>query len=443
MPIEISDNGEITGLKDFENGNSPLLRSAEVTELISSKPSFLVRWGVSILFAIALVLLTATWFIRYPDIVTAPALLNSINSPKEVLVKTPGKLTKLFVKEGQWVKRNELIGFMESTASHEEIIRLDAMLDSIAQKMRNNQADEVVQYLSVKFDQLGELQASHQTFSQSLLQFSSYLQNGFYLRKKKMLAADMLYLQQLHTELEQQKVLLNQDMSLTDSTFQAQESLKNDKVISSMDYRNEKSKLIARQLTLPQINSSIINNESQQHEKQKEIAELENQIQQQKNIFLQSLNTMRSNVEDWKKKYLLRAPVDGKIAFAGFLQENQELKSGQLICYCNPGNSNFYAEALIPQTNFGKVKIGQQVLLKFQAYPYQEFGSVKGEIEFINTISTDSGFIAKISMPEGLVTNYRKNIQYRMGLKAQAEIITADLRLAERFLNTLRKNIRK
>ena len=139
MPIEISDNGEITGLKDFENGNSPLLRSAEVTELISSKPSFLVRWGVSILFAIALVLLTATWFIRYPDIVTAPALLNSINSPKEVLVKTPGKLTKLFVKEGQWVKRNELIGFMESTASHEEIIRLDAMLDSIAQKMRNNQ----------------------------------------------------------------------------------------------------------------------------------------------------------------------------------------------------------------------------------------------------------------------------------------------------------------
>ncbi len=45
-----------------------------------------------------------------------------------------------------------------------------------------------------------------------------------------------------------------------------------------MEYRNEKSKLIAKQLSLPQINASIVSNESQQNEKRKEIAELENQI---------------------------------------------------------------------------------------------------------------------------------------------------------------------
>ena len=132
-----------------------------------------------------------------------------------------------------------------------------------------------------------------------------------------------------------------------------------------MDYRNEKSKFISKQMTLPQINSSIISNESQQHEKQKEIAELENQIQQQKNIYIQSLNTIKSQVEDWKKKYLLVAPIGGKISFATFLQENQELKSGQLICYVNPGNISYFAEVLIPQYNFGKINTGQEVLLKF------------------------------------------------------------------------------
>ena len=258
-----------------------------------------------------------------------------------------------------------------------------------------------------------------------------------------MLNADISYLQRLHAELLQQRKLLTQDLALADSTFQAQESLKKDKVISSMDYRAEKSKLIARQMTLPQVNSSIISNESQQHEKLKEIAELENQIRQQKNIFIQSLNTIKSQVEDWKKKYLLVAPVEGKISFSTFLQENQELKNGQLIGYINPGNTDYYVEAIVPQYNFGKVITGQDVLLKFPAYPYSEFGSVKGRIAFISNMPTDSGYLAKIGLPEGLLTNYKKQIQYHSGLTVHADIVTAKMRLLERLFNNVRKQVTK
>lgn len=440
MPIQINDSGEIIELNGQENGSNHLLRSTEVTELISNRPSFIVRWGVSILFAMALVLLTATWFIRYPDIVPAKAMLSSINAPKEVIVKTPGKLVKLFAKEDQPVIKNEVLGFMESTANHTEVIILSEMLDTLSARIDGNRMNEVPGFIPTHYNNLGELQMVYQTFSQSLQQFGNYLQNGFYLRKKTMLAGDMRYLQRLHTEQLNQKILITQDLTLTDSTFQANQTLKEQKVISAFDYRSEKSKLISKQLTLPQINSSVISNESQQHEKQKEIAELENQIQQQKNIFIQALNTLKSEVNDWKKKYLLVAPVKGKVSFASFLQENQELKTGQLICYINPGNSSYYAEALIPQYNFGKIKTGQDVLLKLPAYPWQEFGSVKGKIEFINTIPTDSGYLAKISFTNGLITNYKKPIQFRTGLAVQAEIITADLRLTERFINTLRKN---
>ncbi|MBP6023885.1 hypothetical protein [Ferruginibacter sp.] len=441
MPIEINDTGEIIELPAGENGSNHLLRSTEVTELISKKPSFIVQWGIVILFLIAICLLTVTWFIRYPDIVPATGILNSINAPKEVMVKMSGKLVKLFVKENQPVLKNEVLGFIESTASHTEVIRLEAILDTISKTMQNNRSNEVAYFLATDLNNLGELQTAYQIFSQSLQDFGNYLKNGFYLRKKAMLAADMSYLQRLHTELFQQKKLLTQDLALTDSTFQAQESLKNDKVISTMDYRNEKSKLIARQMTLPQVNSSIITNESQQHEKLKEIAELENQIQQQKNIFIQSVNTIKSQVEDWKKKYLLVAPVDGKVSFATFLQENQELKIGQLIAYVNPGNSDYYIEATVPQYNFGKVTIGQEVLLKFPAYPYSEFGTVKGKISFINNMPTDSGYLAKIILPDGLVTNYKKRLHYHTGLAVQADIVTAKMRLLERLFNNARKKM--
>ena len=81
------------------------------------------------------------------------------------------------------------------------------------------------------------------------------------------------------------------------------------------------------------------------------------------------------------------------------------------------------------------------MLLKFQAYPYQEFGRVKGKIEFISNAPSDSGYLAKVILPEGLVTNYKKVIQYRTGLSMQADIITDKRRLLERLFSNLRNKL--
>lgn len=89
------------------------------------------------------------------------------------------------------------------------------------------------------------------------------------------------------------------------------------------------------------------------------------------------------------------------------------------------------------------MKPGQQVLLKFNAYNDAEFGSVVGKIEFISAIPTDSGYMAKVSLPNGLRTNYNKQIYYRDGLKATADIITENMSLLERFYYTLYKQIKR
>lgn len=415
----------------------------EIEEIISSKQPFVVRWGTLFFFVLLLFVAMIAWMIRYPDIVMAGGILSSINAPKEVIARADGKLVKLFVAESRQVKTGNILGYIESTANHEEILQLNEQLDKASGYIRNDQTDKLAIVSHHSFDSLGELQGSFQVYMQSLREFSEYLSSGFYLKKKKMLNEDIGYLNQLHATLLYQKTILSQDLLLADSTFKANETLKDQNVISSFDYRIEKSKLLAKEMTLPQVTSSIISNENQQHEKQKEIAELENRIQQQKGIFIQALNTFKSQVEDWKKKYLLIAPVDGKVSFATFLQENQQLKSGQLICFVNPGNTGYYIEARIPQYNFGKIKDGQPVLLKFAAYPYQEFGAVRGMITAINTIPTDSGYLAKIELPEGLVTNYKKNVRYRTGLSVQAEIITENKRLLQRlFENIIKKTNR-
>lgn len=418
------------------------IQSEAVREIVSSKPGFIVRYGISFFCIILCLVGFISWFIKYPDIIQAPAKLTSINASKPLITLINGKLIKLNIAENQSVSKNQIVGFIESTADHLEVINLSVNIDSIQQLLDSNKTETLHLYFETPLTQLGELQTAYQQFAQSFFTFKNYLSDGFYLRKKAMLAADFANIKRLRNNLSAQKNLTEQDLTLAQNTFAANQSLKDDKVISALEYRNEKSKLISKQSTIPQIDASIITNESQQNEKQKEIVELENTIAQQQSIFQQALNTFKSQVEDWKKKYLLIAPISGSVAFAAFMQENQQLQANQIICFVNPGNSEYYAQIFIPQFNFGKVALGQKVLLKFQSYPFQEYGAVKGKIAFISHIPTDSGYLAKVILPDGLFTNYKKQIQYRDGLTAQSEIITKDLRLLQRFYYGIVKEIK-
>ncbi len=300
-----------------DNFKNIKLLSTEVQEIISQKPSWIVRNGIVLFLIIIVVLLGATFFINYPDVVNANATLISVNAPKEIKAKTEGRLVKLSVREGQFVDKNDIIGFIESRAVHNEVISLSNLIDTL-QRVAENNTERLPYFITNSYKNLGEVQPSYQIFMQAFSTFRQYISSGYYLRKKNMLQADIIFLQKLHTNLAKQKVMHEEDLSLSDQNFAASKSLSNDKVIADVEFRNEKSKLIAKAMTIPQMNASIITNESSKHEKEKEIAQLENDIAQQKGIFLQALNTLKSQLSEWKTNYLLVAPLSGKIIFNNF-----------------------------------------------------------------------------------------------------------------------------
>jgi len=423
----------------------------EIDEIISSKLPRIVRWGTVYFFFMLLLIGIICWFIEYPDIVVASAKLNSINAAKEIITKTDGKIVKILVKENEKVAAGQILGYMESTAKPQSVLQIHSQVDSMITLIEENKTDEIIKYFPTstysfekgKENILGELQSSYQAFIQAFILFKDYLSKGFFFKKKRMLLTDMQNIVKLHGILIDQKKLMQKDLSLSNETFNANESLAKDKVISSFDYRNEESKLIAKQLSLPQINASIVSNESLQNEKKKEINELENQIIVEKNTFIQALLTMKSQIQGWETKYLLKAPVSGTVSFSGFFQENQEMKAGQPLFYVQPVNTSCFVEMLVSQYNFGKVKQGQEVLLKFQAYPSEQYGSVVGKIDYINTIPTDSGYLAKVILPNGLITNFKNPLLYRNGLVAQADIITEKMRLLERFYYNIAKQFKR
>ena len=420
----------------------------EIEEIISNRMPAIVRWGTLIFTGMLAVLTTVCWFIQYPDLVIASGQLSSVNAPRKVVTKIEGRLMRIVVRENQLVTSGQLLGYMESTASRDAVTAIDALVDTVTCVLRDGRADEALRYFpAVSSPQdgtkLGELQPSYQIFAESFMQFKAGLHKGLLRQKLTMLETDLQTILRMNTILQQQKSLLLQDLALSNKTYAANKELADNKVIASFDLRNEQSKLIAKQLSMPQIDASIVSNETSLNQKKKEIVELENQINNQQYTFVQALRTIKSQIQTWQTQYLLRAPVAGTVSFTGFFQENQEMKSGRTLFYVQPHNSKYFAEVTIPQYNFGKVRIGQHVALKFQAYSYAQYGVVLGQVQYIDPNPSEKGYLAKVSLPQGLVTNRGLPLRFQQGLAVQADIVTENMRLLERFYYDLLKGLRR
>jgi HlyD family secretion protein len=105
-----------------------------------------------------------------------------------------------------------------------------------------------------------------------------------------------------------------------------------------------------------------------------------------------------------------------------------------------PSNENGYVgkvKAVVQ--NSGKIKIGQTVNIRLANYPDREFGILKGKVKSMSlTPDKDGNLLLNISLPNGLNTSFKKEIQFQQEMSGTADIITEDLRLIERLLYQFR-----
>lgn len=416
------------------------LRSEEVQELLTRPPAWLLRWGLTILTCVLLLVGVGAWLIRYPDLVHASFKLTSTNAPRVVLTKSEGKLIQLLAKEGQSVKAGMALAYLESTAHHETVLQLSQELKKAWTIASDGNLEGLYKLNLSGYGQLGELQNDYQIFEQAHIQLRSYLYNGFYSKKKTMLQQEVKDLQALALNLQEQHDIQAQDMRLAQEDYDVQQKLYNEKVISKLELRHEESKNIGRRLPYTQTTSALISNLTSQRAKQKEVLELDRQVAEERDKFLQSLNTLQSATDAWRAKYIVTAPVSGHLYLPGTLQENQSVGLNQELFYVAPPDRNYVGELYIQQLNAGKVVVGQHVLIKFAGFPYNEFGAVRGRISAIADIPfKDSVFLARVTLPTGLTTTYGKSLDFKTGMTASADILTDNSRLLEKLFYQLRK----
>ncbi|MEQ9092341.1 MAG: HlyD family efflux transporter periplasmic adaptor subunit [Balneola sp.] len=441
---EIPDMLKVKNGKQEKVANLDLsIRSEEVQEIIGRPPHWLVRGGIGALFGVLALIFIAASFVKYPEVIKSQLILTAINAPKTVESKTSGKVVQLFKENRSEVTEGEVLGWMESTGSHLSVELLRDQIDSLQKWIINEEFSKIESIQISDIQQLGELQSTVQAFNKVFRDYILYLPGNYFDQRKEILKQEQEYTKDLLKKLELQQEIQKSNYKLAEQEFEAKKNLAEKGLIARLEFLDAESEFSNKKMPLQQTESAIINNRVSQISKQKELLELNRQENEISSGFKQSLQSLKSSINDWEHQYLLKAPVSGSLVYSGVIQEQQTLQSGQIIFFIVPSNTDFFGEMKISQASFGKIEKGQSVLVRFFGYPYHEFGSVMGEIEYISEFPVGEGeLFAKVRFPEGLKTNYGNKLTPANGMEGEAEIITQDMRLLKRVYNNLTKELR-
>ena len=419
------------------------IRSEEVQEVLGHIPIWIIRWGITMVFVVVLVLLTASWFIKYPDTVSATIVITTKNPPVHFISRTGGTIV-LHKRDNQSVKTGDILGLIENPASTKHIVKLSKQLVFI-KKLIYNQPANIDEIVIDKSLDLGALQGVYSSFVGALDDRKRFASIQFYDNQRAALNERITYYQRLNKKFQNQKKLLMEEIAIAEGIYLDDSVLYTEGAGTKTEMNRSKSSYYREKRTAEGLSASIIQNNIQivQFEDQANELKLKEreELAQFRDVITQAYEKLESELAAWKQNYLFISPIDGKLSLSRFWTNGQYVQAGLEVFTVVPVTEKLKSQVKMSVQGSGKVKPGQTVNIKLDNYPYSEYGAIRGKVETISEVPTENLYYINISLPNGLVSTYNKTLEFKQEMQGVADIVTEDKRLIERIFNQLRKII--
>lgn len=171
------------------------------------------------------------------------------------------------------------------------------------------------------------------------------------------------------------------------------------------------------QMNLPLVESGDVSR-SEVLRMQRTVADLQGQITNRRNVYLQELQTEYARIEGelataeqaltQREQALeqteLYAPADGVVVNVAYNTIGAVLKPGDEVLQIVPTEDTLLVEARVPPSDIAFVRTGQEAAVKFDAYDSSIYGSANGEVTYVSadTLTEET--------PDGPVSYYAANI---------------------------------
>ncbi|WP_298509218.1 HlyD family efflux transporter periplasmic adaptor subunit [uncultured Kordia sp.] len=421
-------------------------RSDQVKEILGQAPNWVIQWGISVVFIIIIMFIVGSSLLSYNDIIPARVTITSENPPAHLTAKASGKLTSIFVEAGQKVEADEVLAVIENTASYEDVQLLKKVLKDFVPK--ESHFDSLAYILPTKL-KLGSAQPAYNQFRAQYLTYLNYTIFSEDRNQANNIRSQLIRVRNRLRNSKNQLALQEKELENAKDDYEIYKRLLAKGSASEREYKDRENMYLANQRSYQGLLSAIENDENsilnlQNNLRQASVGDKSSEISTDQNLE-QAKQDLENQILQWEQQFVLKSPIKGEVTVFDIWSKYQNVTVGQDLFTVIPDKmEGIIGRVSFPVANSGKIKVGQRVIIKLDSYPYQEWGSLSGEIINISGVpqlSPQGGaamYVAYLKV-DSLNSSFEKDIDFKQEMEGTAEIVVEELTVMQRIFYQLRE----
>lgn len=240
-------------------------------------------------------------------------------------------------------------------------------------------------------------------------------------------------------------------VSLAEQAFKRYSELEATKYISSAQLQDKQGELLDQRQRLADLERLHAASRRELAAAQADLKDLQLQAQRDVSLLGRNASSLEQNLteNEARREILVSAPVDGVVAVLA-AEVGQTITPGATLASMLPHGAQLEAEIYVPSRSIGFVKPDMQVLLRYQAYPYQKFGQYRARVREVadtsmlpqelglpQSASSEPLYRIRLALDSQTIQAYGKHLPLKSGMVVDASIHLDHRRLYEWILEPL------
>lgn len=417
----------------------------EITETPPSPVGRLVLWSLMALVAAALI-----WAVlgKIDEVAVANGKIIPTGQVKIVQAEDKGIVKKIYVKDGEYVKKGQPLIELDPTVSGADLARLKKQLAYYKLDIARLQAQMAdapfVPFASADLEQ-NDITAQQQLYNSSISQYRAQRE-----------AAEMKVSQNeaaVQSAVAQKEKYIKM-LAISRDKESRLKKLMDDEAVAQFDYLNEKSNRVNYEMTVQSLIEEINKAEAELAESRKNLAnvtasyrkEIMTQLVDSKKAFYDFQEELKK-AEEKKKLATIKAPCDGRVNQLSIHTVGGIVTAAQGLMMIVPDNVQMVVEAWADNKDIGFIRLGQEAEIKVATFNFQKFGIVHGKVAEISPDAmeddrdpeTDKKYRLILTLEKSRMLVNSDKVALTPGMAVTAEIKIKQKRIIEFFLDPFRK----
>ncbi|MYM64758.1 HlyD family type I secretion periplasmic adaptor subunit [Pseudomaricurvus sp. HS19] len=342
-----------------------------------------------------------------------------------------GKILQVYVTEGDVVVKGQDIARLDQSVSEADIRKLDVKYNDILMQMERLRALE--QERTPDFGAEGKSFPGIAKVQLELFESQSELKSAKLKEIDDEAVSKQAELDSAGKQLgfidEQVQIIYREEQMLETAVDKGlipkRQLLEKQEAVSAL--KKEREEVVGRQETLQK---EMLTLQTQRRSMEQDLrteyrtnrAELVEQLREVEEELAQAHSALGQNA--------LQAPEDGIIKSLPNAKVGAVIQPGGVVAELVPSNQPLNVEVRVSPRDIGFIAVGQQVLIKIDAYDYSRFGAIQGEVErvspatFKDERTGEPYFKAHIQPVSEYVGDEARDRRIKVGMTVEADITT-------------------